>query len=228
MERLYRGDFEKAYSTSDQVVVRSIGARAVKRAFDIFFGLLLLLVFAPLMLICALLIFLRDGSPIFFVHNRVGRHGQTFGCCKFRTMVRDSDEVLRKVLESDPERKAEWEATQKLADDPRILGAVGRFLRKMSFDELPQLFNVLRGEMSLVGPRPIVRDELSRYGEGAAKYMSVRPGLTGAWQVGGRSSTTYEERVQIDMAYIDKWSLALDISILVKTVKVVLGDKNAA
>lgn len=200
----------------------------VKRTFDICVAGGLLILFMPILLIASAMIYARDGAPILFVHKRVGKHGKMFGCYKFRTMVRNSQEVLEQVLRDDPERRREWDETQKLMDDPRILGKVGKFLRKTSFDELPQLLNILKGDMSVVGPRPIVAEEVERYGPAAMKYITVRPGLTGAWQVGGRSSTSYEDRVAMDVEYIDNWNVMKDIVIVSKTVKVVLGDRNAA
>lgn len=218
----HRGFFEVSWLDQDAV------QEFLKRSFDIVVASILLITFAPIMLVSAAVILFKDGAPIFFIHDRIGRDGRKFGCCKFRTMVRNSEEVLDTVLAKDPERRAEWRASQKLTDDPRILGQLGRFLRKTSLDEIPQLFNVLRGEMSMVGPRPITKAELPKYGDAAAKYLSVRPGLTGAWQVGGRSATTYEQRVAIDVRYIDNWSLMGDLKIVAQTVKVVLGDRNAA
>ncbi len=167
-----------------------------------------------------------EGGPIIFRHRRVGRDGKPFDCLKFRSMVPDADRVLRELLERHPELKAEWLRDHKLRDDPRITAA-GRFLRRTSLDELPQLWNVIRGEMSLVGPRPIVHEELLRYGRCASKYLSARPGITGLWQVTGRSNTDYRRRVVLDVYYIRRQSLLLDLYILAKTTRVVLGRHGA-
>jgi lipopolysaccharide/colanic/teichoic acid biosynthesis glycosyltransferase len=189
-------------------------------------ALAMLLLLTPVMAVVALLIFSRDGAPILFAHFRVGCDGRLFRCLKFRTMRRDSAEVLERLLRDDPRARAEWQKDQKLSDDPRIT-AIGRFLRRSSLDELPQLFNVLRGEMSLVGPRPITVDELARYRMVRWHYLSVRPGITGLWQVSGRNNTTYDERVALDREYVEKRSLWLDLLILVKTFRVVIGKEGA-
>jgi lipopolysaccharide/colanic/teichoic acid biosynthesis glycosyltransferase len=187
---------------------------------------LLLLIFSPLMLAVALLIIRRDGAPVFFGHYRVGLQGRLFRCYKFRTMYTNSAAMLSELLQNDPAAHAEWERDHKLSQDPRVT-PVGRFLRRTSLDELPQLFNVLRGEMALVGPRPITVGELSRYGRVRWNYLSVLPGMTGLWQVSGRSSTTYDERVALDRDYVNRRSLGLDVSILLRTVRVVMVREGA-
>lgn len=189
-------------------------------------ALVLLTLFAPLMAVVAWLIWRKDGNPIFFGHYRVGRDGQMFKCWKFRSMVINSAEILAELLKSDPAAKAEWDRDQKLTNDPRIT-PVGAFLRKTSLDELPQLFNVLKGEMRLVGPRPITLGELDRYGEARWHYLNAMPGMTGLWQVSGRSDTTYEERVELDRDYVEQRSLWSDAVILLKTIAVVLGKGGA-
>lgn len=189
-------------------------------------ALILLTLFAPLMAVVAWLIWRRDGRPIFFGHYRVGRDGQMFKCWKFRSMVLNSAEMLAELLKNDPAARAEWDRDQKLTNDPRIT-PVGAFLRKTSLDELPQLFNVLKGEMRLVGPRPITLAELDRYGEARWHYLNAMPGMTGLWQVSGRSDTTYEERVELDRDYVEQRSLWSDAVILVKTIAVVLGKGGA-
>ena len=186
----------------------------------------LLLLFSPVFLVVALLIWRKDGAPILFGHYRIGQHGKLFRCLKFRSMYLDSDAMLRDLLEKDANARAEWERDHKLLNDPRIT-PIGDFLRRTSLDELPQLFNVLRGEMSLVGPRPITLAELPRYGQVRWHYLSVRPGMTGLWQVSGRNNTTYAERVALDESYIDSRSLIGDVTILLKTVKVVLARDGA-
>ncbi len=187
---------------------------------------ILLTLFAPLMAVVAWLIWRRDGRPIFFGHYRVGRDGQMFKCWKFRSMVLNSAEMLADLLKNDPAARAEWDRDQKLTNDPRIT-PVGAFLRKTSLDELPQLFNVLKGEMRLVGPRPITLAELDRYGEARWHYLNAMPGMTGLWQVSGRSDTTYEERVELDRDYVEQRSLWSDAVILIKTIAVVLGKGGA-
>jgi undecaprenyl-phosphate galactose phosphotransferase len=186
----------------------------------------LLLLLSPLMLLVAWLTWRRDGAPIFFAHYRVGFDGKLFRCLKFRTMYRDAEQMLADLLRDDPQARAEWARDQKLTNDPRIT-PVGNFLRRTSLDELPQLFNVLRGEMNLVGPRPITVAELTRYGRVRWHYLSVRPGLTGLWQVSGRNNTTYEERVALDRRYVEQHSIWLDLRILFKTIKVVVARDGA-
>jgi Undecaprenyl-phosphate galactose phosphotransferase WbaP len=197
-----------------------------KRALDIIGAGVGLLLLAPFFLIVALMV-RADGGPAFFAHQRVGRGGKLFGCLKFRSMVIDSQARLETLLANDPAARAEWEATRKLKNDPRIT-PIGRFLRSTSLDELPQLINVLRGEMSLVGPRPVQEAEIDRYyGASAAHYMAVRPGITGLWQVSGRSETSYESRVALDVSYVSRPSLLADISILLRTPVAVLSRRGA-
>ncbi len=199
----------------------------VKRAFDLSAASLLLLFLAPLLALVALKIRLADGGGVIFAHTRVGRHGRLFPCFKFRTMVANSAEVLAELLARDPQARAEWASDRKLRRDPRITG-LGRFLRKTSLDELPQLINVVRGEMSLVGPRPVVPDELELYGEARIYYLQVRPGLTGLWQISGRNDIDYERRVGLDAWYVRNWTLWYDILILFRTLAVVPGKSSGA
>lgn len=180
----------------------------------------------PLMATIAAAIRWSDGGPAIYGHERVGANGRMFRCYKFRTMVVDGDAVLAAHLAADPEAAHEWAATRKLRSDPRVT-RIGRFLRRASLDELPQFFNVLSGEMSCVGPRPVVAAELTRYGENAADYLSVKPGITGLWQVSGRSNLSYAERVELDALYVRRWSLWLDILILTKTIPAVLRTGDA-
>ncbi|GAB3262986.1 sugar transferase [Chitinimonas naiadis] len=196
-----------------------------KRVLDVISALLLSLVLAPLLLLIAFCLRLQGGSAL-FAHVRVGRHGQLFRCYKFRTMLPNAEQRLQELLARDPQARAEWARDFKLKRDPRVT-PLGEFLRKSSLDELPQLWNVLCGEMSLVGPRPVVEAELLRYGEQAALYKSVRPGVTGLWQVSGRNDTSYAERVQLDAQYVQNWSFALDLKILWRTVFVVLLRRGA-
>jgi Undecaprenyl-phosphate galactose phosphotransferase WbaP len=199
--------------------------RPTKRVLDVVGVLLLGLIFAPLMIFIVVMLS-RDGGPVLYRHKRIGRGGHSFECLKFRTMVPDAERVLREILEQDPELKAEWVRDHKLKEDPRVT-SIGRMLRRTSLDELPQLWNVLRGEMSLVGPRPVVREELLRYGRDVGIYLAARPGITGLWQVTGRNDTDYHSRVQLDTYYVCNQNLLLDLYILLKTTGVVLGGAGA-
>ncbi|MBP2315953.1 sugar transferase [Azospirillum soli] len=197
----------------------------VKRVFDVVGALGLLVLFGPLMLVVALLITF-DGGPAVFGHRRIGADGRGFTCWKFRSMVVNAQEAFDSFLANNPEARAEWEATRKLRNDPRVTW-IGHILRRTSLDELPQLFNVLTGEMSLVGPRPIVEEEVCRYHACFAFYTRCRPGLTGLWQVSGRNDVDYVRRVQMDTAYVLGWSLWGDIHILLRTAGVMVSGKGA-
>jgi exopolysaccharide production protein ExoY len=197
-----------------------------KRGFDVLAALLGLVILSPLFLMLALLITLSDRGPPFYRHRRVGYRGTPFGCLKFRTMAVNADAVLAEHFRRNPESWEEWKAARKLRSDPRIT-TVGAVLRKLSLDELPQLVNVLRGEMSLVGPRPIVDEELERYGSYAAHYLSTRPGLTGLWQISGRSDVSYDLRVAFDRRYVENWSFVGDVRIIVMTVPAVCLSRGS-
>lgn len=194
-----------------------------KRIFDVVSSTLLLIILSPLFLILIILVKLDSKGPVFFGHKRIGYKGETISVYKFRSMVQNAEEVLRNFT---PEQKVEFEKNFKLDDDPRVT-KIGAFLRKTSLDELPQLINIIKGDMSVVGPRPIVQKEVVKYGKYADKLFSVKPGLTGFWQANGRSDTTYDERVQMDMYYIDNRSTLLDIKILFKTVIAVIRKEGA-
>jgi lipopolysaccharide/colanic/teichoic acid biosynthesis glycosyltransferase len=212
---------------ASQNVPRTIRAiPTVKVIFDKLFAGVVLIAVLPIMLLVGGAILLLDGRPICFSHERIGHDGKPFKCWKFRTMLRDSEQRLAVAIEADEELRKEWLATRKLRNDPRI-SALGQFLRKTSLDELPQFWNILRGEMSVVGPRPVVREELIFYGLHKADYISVRPGLTGAWQVSGRSNTTYAERVALDVDYIKGANLRLDLRIIWKTIGAVLAQDGS-
>lgn len=200
-------------------------APLIKSVIDVSAAVILLILSSPIFLL-AFLFNLSSGGPLFFAHPRLGIGGRMFPCLKFRTMVVDGDRVLQEALARDPALRAEWEATQKLRHDPRVT-PFGRFLRKTSLDELPQLINVIRREMSLVGPRPIVQSEVRFYGEDIAHYYNTRPGVTGLWQVSGRSNTTYARRVQLDVWYVNNWSVWLDVAVLLKTLPAVLSRTGA-
>lgn len=196
-----------------------------KRVFDISVSSVALIALSPVMLLIAGLIRLDGGSSL-FGHKRLGRNGRTFPCLKFRTMVMGADEILKEHLKNNPEAAEEWNATQKLQNDPRVT-RLGKFLRSTSLDELPQLINVLKGDMSLVGPRPIVRNEIEHYNNDIIHYYRVRPGITGLWQVSGRNDVSYAERVQMDSWYVRNWSLWHDIAIICKTFPAVLKRSGA-
>lgn len=203
----------------------ALGGR-LKRGFDIAAAATILIVFAPLIVFTMIAVRLSMGGPVLFGHERIGLAGQRFTCWKFRTMRLDAAAVLERYLAANPAARAEWQGTRKLRHDPRIT-PLGRVLRKYSVDELPQLFNVLKGDMSLVGPRPVIEDELVRYGPEAVRYCATRPGITGLWQVSGRSDTSFPHRVALDARYVAGWSFGRDIGILVRTIPVVLGARGS-
>ncbi len=186
---------------------------------------LALLALSPVFLVLCFMV-KRDGGPAFYGQKRIGRNGATFKCWKFRSMVMNSAEILEQILATDPVAKAEYEADFKLKNDPRIT-KIGHVLRKTSLDELPQLWNVLVGEMSLVGPRPVTAAETLNYGQALKDYLSVRPGMTGLWQISGRNDVTYAERVQLDSEYVKTQSFWGDIAIMIKTVLVMLNRRGA-
>ncbi len=224
--------FERTYFFSHDTVMFAYRnnlaqplARFVKIVFDLCAAALLLVLTAPLLMIIAVAVKL-DGGPVLFAHRRIGANGREFPCFKFRSMVVDADDMLCRLHESDEQSAAEWASTRKLRRDPRVT-KVGQLLRVTSLDELPQLFNVLRMEMSLVGPRPIVRSEVAFYAEDIAYYYETRPGLTGLWQVSGRSDIGYAQRVQLDIWYAKNWTMWHDLAILAKTVPAVLKRQGA-
>lgn len=202
------------------------GGSPWKRALDLLIAAPLAVFLSPLLLVLALAIRCSDRGPALFVQTRYGLGGRTFSCFKFRTMVADAGERLEALLAADPAAREEWARDRKLRNDPRIT-RFGRFLRKSSLDELPQLINILRGEMSIVGPRPIVREEIERYGRSFGHYCAVRPGVTGLWQISGRNDTTYEERVALDVEYVERWSIWLDLRIIALTLPAVLFSRGA-
>lgn len=199
--------------------------RFIKRLFDIVTSTTLLILLSPLFIYLYFKIS-RDGGSVVYGHTRVGMQGKKFNCYKFRSMVINSQEVLAHLLATDPVAKAEWDKDFKLKNDPRIT-KIGHFIRKTSIDELPQLLNVLKGDMSLVGPRPVTEKELERYRQYVKYYLAVRPGITGLWQISGRNDITYNERIRLDVRYIITWSLLKDFIILFKTISVVLFRKGA-
>ncbi len=214
------------YATLHQKPGASDTDQIAKRSLDILVASAALLFLAPLLLFVAGLIRLQDGGPALFRQKRQGRDGKPFHCYKLRSMVPNAAERLEQLLATDPEARREWQETQKLTHDPRIT-PLGHFIRKTSIDELPQLINIIRGDMSIVGPRPIVENEIVKYGEYYQTYCSVRPGLTGLWQVRGRSDTSYDQRVALDVEYARNRSFFTDLKIMFLTVPAVLNSRGA-
>jgi Undecaprenyl-phosphate galactose phosphotransferase WbaP len=189
-------------------------------------ALLALIFLAPLMLAVAMAVYAQDGGPVLFAHRRLGKNGTYFRCLKFRSMAIDAEQRLATLLANDPDARAEWDRDHKLRSDPRVT-KLGLFLRKSSLDELPQLFNVLRGEMSLVGPRPIVEAEIAKYGRRFSHYCAVKPGITGLWQVSGRNDTSYRTRVALDCIYAKRRNVWMDFAVLASTVPAVLARRGS-
>jgi exopolysaccharide production protein ExoY len=200
--------------------------RVCKLLLDICVAGLALVLLAPIMLLICVLIRLSDGGPVLYKQPRIGAGRRPFNCLKFRSMVLNADSILTSYLEQNPKARAEWETSQKLSADPRVT-RIGLFLRRTSLDELPQLFNVVMCDMSLVGPRPVTTAELPRYGNHVAFYLCVRPGVTGLWQISGRSECTYTERVLLDVQYVRQWRLSTDFLILIRTIPVVLYQRGS-
>jgi exopolysaccharide production protein ExoY len=198
----------------------------VKRVFDVSAAACGLVFISPIFLLIMLLVKLSDRGPAFYGHRRIGHNGQTFRCLKFRTMVVNGDAVLKEHFRNNPAAQEEWRLTRKLQNDPRVT-AVGSVLRKLSLDELPQLINILRGDMSIVGPRPVVEEELELYEASAIYYLRARPGLTGLWQISGRNDVSYAQRVAFDTHYVKNWSMVRDISIIAKTIPAVCLSRGS-
>ena len=195
--------------------------RLLKKFFDLLFSLLFLIFSLPLFLIISLFIKLSSRGPIFYLQERIGKNNMPFRCIKFRTMYPEAKDILENILMKDNNLKKEFEETHKLKNDPRIT-VIGKLLRKTSLDELPQFINVLKGEMSIVGPRPIVKGEKKKYGKNLKKVLSISPGITGLWQVSGRNNLTYKKRVMLDLNYVRNYNLLMDIRILIRTFGVIL------
>lgn len=199
----------------------------IKRIFDVLFSLLALAICSPLFVIIALAIRFTSKGKVIFTQDRIGRGGRTFKCLKFRTMYPDAEKRLKMIFERHPQLKLEWEKQHKLKNDPRIT-RVGAFLRKTSLDELPQFWNVLKGDLSVVGPRPVVHEEIVKhYGMKAAKILSIRPGITGMWQVSGRSDTSYSTRIKLDEKYVDNHSISLDLKLILRTIPKIVKTQGA-
>lgn len=195
----------------------------VKRGIDVILSTIALVVLSPLFLILAILIKLDSKGPVFFLHTRIGKNGKNIKIYKFRTMVTNAEELIKEFT---PEQMKEYKENYKLTNDPRIT-KIGKFLRKTSLDELPQLINIIKGDLSIIGPRPVVKDELEKYGENMAKFLSVTPGLTGNWAANGRNNTTYEERMRLELEYVDNISLKTDIKIFFQTIYAVIKKEGA-
>jgi exopolysaccharide production protein ExoY len=197
-----------------------------KRVIDVVLALSAIVLLAPFLFFCFVATAYSSPGPVLFRHRRIGFNGKPFDCLKFRTMAADAPERLRRHLETDAAAAAEWLANQKLRNDPRVT-AIGSILRKSSLDELPQLFNVIKGDMSIVGPRPVTEEELTRYSDAIGAYFACRPGITGLWQVSGRSTTTFNRRVVLDNFYASHWSMSLDAKIMIATIPAVCFSDTA-
>lgn len=221
---------QEAILSRDIVIVPKIAKKAskinymsVKRVFDLVISTIGLIILSPIFLILAIIVKLDSKGPVFFAHTRYGKNGKKFKMYKFRTMYENAQDMIKDFT---PEQMKEWKENFKLQDDPRIT-KVGKFLRKTSLDELPQIVNIMKGDLSIIGPRPVIEEELEKYGENKEKFLSVTPGLTGYWQANGRSSTTYEQRMEMELYYIDHISPKLDFKIFFKTIESVIKKEGA-
>lgn len=221
---------QEAILSRDIVIVPKIAKKAskinymsVKRVFDLVISAIGLIILSPIFLILAIIVKLDSKGPVFFAHTRYGKNGKKFKMYKFRTMYENAQDMINDFT---PEQMKEWKENFKLQDDPRIT-KVGKFLRKTSLDELPQIVNIIKGDLSIIGPRPVIEEELEKYGESKEKFLSVTPGLTGYWQANGRSSTTYEQRMEMELYYIDHISPKLDFKIFFKTIESVIKKEGA-
>ena len=221
---------QEAILSRDIVIVPKIAKKAskinymsVKRVFDLVISTIGLIILSPIFLILAIIVKLDSKGPVFFAHTRYGKNGKKFKMYKFRTMYENAQDMINDFT---PEQMKEWKENFKLQDDPRIT-KVGKFLRKTSLDELPQIVNIMKGDLSIIGPRPVIEEELKKYGENKEKFLSVTPGLTGYWQANGRSSTTYEQRMEMELYYIDHISPKLDFKIFFKTIESVIKKEGA-
>jgi len=219
-------DFDGVLGFATTHRLKMIWNLVMKRALDIFIVCIGGLILLPFLLLIALIVKVSSPGPALYGHRRMGLGGKQFKALKFRTMVVDADKKLKELLDSDPELRKEWESNFKLKNDPRVT-KIGKFLRRTSFDEFPQLINILKGEMSLVGPRPIIEAEMEKYGENYERIFSVKPGLTGLWQISGRSNTDYLERIAYDTYYLQSWSVWLDLWILYRTPGQIIKGRGA-
>lgn len=220
-------DAARSVRTSDRLDSKTTYDEAVKRLLDIIVAICAIVILGPVLLSVFFIMARVNPHGAIYRHRRVGRNGEPFRCYKFQTMLPDADAILAAHLAAEPAAAQEWIETRKLRKDPRVT-RLGAFLRATSLDELPQLFNILFGQMSFVGPRPITFPELDRYGGQAHRYLTVRPGLTGLWQISGRSALNYSERVDLDMVYLNNRSIGLDLVIMLKTIPAVARTRQAA
>ncbi|MCC0062928.1 MAG: sugar transferase [Defluviimonas sp.] len=218
---------EVAFAAATPARASSPVGGTLKRLFDVAFSLVAIASALPFFLLLPLVIYFVAPGPVFFRHTRIGFGGKSFPCLKFRTMVADADRVLDDHLARDPEARAEFARHRKLKNDPRVIPIVGAFLRKSSLDELPQFLNVLRGDMSVVGPRPLTLEELRDYGKHAGHYKAARPGITGLWQVSGRSDLSFGKRVELDSRYVATCSFPTDMHLILRTVRVLINGHGA-
>lgn len=209
--------------TYKEVLTKKTPYKVVKRIMDVILSSIALVVLSPIFAIIALAINLESKGPVFFKHTRIGKDGKIIKIYKFRSMVENAEDLIKKFT---PEQMKEYKENYKLTDDPRIT-KVGKILRKTSLDELPQLINIVKGELSIIGPRPVVQKELEKYGPNAQKFLSVTPGLTGYWAANGRSCTSYEERMEMELFYVDNLSFKLDLKIFFKTIEAVIKREGA-
>ena len=202
--------------------------KIIKTIFDLFFGLIFLVVGSPIFISIALLVKLSSRGPIFFLQKRIGKNKKTFNCIKFRTMHPEAEDILENIMVNNEDLRKEFEENHKLKNDPRITN-IGKFLRKTSLDEIPQFLNVIKMEMSIVGPRPIVKKEILKYGKSYKKVISIKPGITGLWQVSGRNNLSYKRRVILDCLYVDNMSPIIDLRIIIRTFGVIFfpNDRGA-
>ena len=202
--------------------------KIIKTIFDLFFALIILVVGSPIFIIIALLVKLSSRGPIFFLQKRIGKNKKSFNCIKFRTMHPEAEDILENLIINNEALRKEFEETHKLKNDPRITN-IGKFLRKTSLDEIPQFLNVIKMEMSIVGPRPIVKKEILKYGKSYKKVISIKPGITGLWQVSGRNNLSYKRRVTLDCLYVDNMNPIIDLRIIIRTFGVIFfpNDRGA-
>ena len=225
LQAMLKRSFQLHVLENKSISLQALDGNISKRLFDIIFSLSVLILFFPVYLLLSLLVAISSPGPIFYVQERIGKNFKPFGCIKFRTMVTNADEILEKMIANSPEMRQEFEDNFKLKDDPRVTW-IGKFLRLTSLDEFPQFWNVLMGDMSVVGPRPLVPEELQKYGNRIQKVLLIRPGITGLWQVSGRNDIPYAQRVQMDVYYVAKCNWLLDLWVIIKTIGVVLFPRN--
>ena len=214
---------ENTEVSNENILKRQSPYRYIKRFMDVILATIALVVLSPIFLIIAIAIKIESKGPVFFKHTRIGKNGKIIKLYKFRSMVINAEELIKSFT---PEQMKEYKENYKLTNDPRIT-KIGKFLRKTSLDELPQLLNIIKGDLSIIGPRPVVTDELKKYGANTEKFLSVTPGLTGYWAANGRSYTTYEQRMQMELYYIDNLSLKMDVKVFFKTIEAVIKREGA-